>query len=61
VPGLTFRVSGSTTSNPEGRRDWLLRYRPRGQAQKAVALGAYPAVSLRDGCFRVSDLKAARK
>ena len=31
VPGLAFRVSASTPSNPVGRRDWLLRYRPRGQ------------------------------
>jgi hypothetical protein len=46
VPGLTFRVSAPTKTNAEGRRDWLLRYRPRRQAQKAVALGAYPVVSL---------------
>ena len=26
VPGLAFRVSASTARNPEGRRDWLLRY-----------------------------------
>jgi hypothetical protein len=44
VPGLAFRVNAATESNPEGRRDWLLRYRPRQRAQKAVALGAYPAV-----------------
>ena len=30
VPGLAFRVSACTAFNPEGRRDWLLRYRPRG-------------------------------
>jgi hypothetical protein len=40
VPGLAFRVNAATESNPEGRRDWLLRYRPRQRAQKAVALGA---------------------
>jgi hypothetical protein len=40
MPGLGFRVSACTPSNPEGRRDWLLRYRPRGQSQKAAALGA---------------------
>jgi hypothetical protein len=34
VPGLAFRVSATTTSNPEQRRDWLLRYRPRRQSQK---------------------------
>ena len=41
VPGLTFRVSAATVSNPEGRRNWLLRYRPRRQKQSAVALGTY--------------------
>jgi hypothetical protein len=46
VPGLTFRVSAVTVPNTEGRRDWLLRYRPRRQKQRAVALGTYPAVSL---------------
>jgi hypothetical protein len=40
VPGLAFRVNAATKSNLEGRRDWMLRYRPRRQAQKAVALGA---------------------
>jgi Arm DNA-binding domain len=46
VPGLSFRVGAATKSNPQGRRDWLLRYRPRRQAQRAVALGTYPVVSL---------------
>jgi len=45
VPGLAFRVGAGTTFNPEGRRDWLLRYRPRKQAQKAVGLGTYPALA----------------
>jgi hypothetical protein len=61
VPGLTFRVSASTVSNPEGRRDWLLRYRPRGQAQRAVALGAYPAVSLSKARQRAGEIIAAAK
>jgi integrase len=61
VPGLAFRVSASTTSNPEGRRDWLLRYRPRRQAQKAVALGAYPAVSLSKARQRAGEIIAAAK
>jgi len=61
VPGLTFRVSAGTTSNPEGRRDWLLRYRPRRQAQKAVALGAYPAVSLSKARQRAGEIIAAAR
>jgi integrase len=61
VPGLAFRVSASTASNPEGRRDWLLRYRPRGQQQKAVALGAYPAVSLSKARQRAGEIVTAAK
>ena len=61
VPGLAFRVSASTPSNPVGRRDWLLRYRPRGQQQKAVALGAYPAVSLSMARQRAGEVVAAAK
>src|SRR5262245_7034296 len=61
VPGLAFRVSAGTTSNPEGRRDWLLRYRPRRQAQKAVALGAYPAVSLSKARQRAGEIIAAAR
>jgi integrase len=59
VPGLAFRVSASTARNAEGRRDWLLRYRPRGQAQRAVALGAYPAVSLSQARQRAGEIVAA--
>jgi integrase len=61
VPGLAFRVSARTPSNPAGRRDWLLRYRPRGQQQKAVALGAYPAVSLSMARQRAGEVVAAAK
>jgi integrase len=61
VPGLAFRVNASTKTNPEGRRDWLLRYRPRRQAQKAVALGAYPAVSLSEARQRAGEIVAAAK
>jgi integrase len=61
VPGLTFRVSAPTKSNSEGRRDWLLRYRPRRQAQKAVARGAYPAVSLSLARQRAGAIVAAAK
>jgi len=61
VPGLGFRVSAGTAINPEGRRDWLLRYRPRGQAQRAVALGTYPAVSLSKARQRAGEIIAAAK
>ena len=61
VPGLAFRVSASTPSNPAGRRDWLLRYRPRGQQQKAVALGTYPAVSLSMARQRAGEVVSAAK
>src|SRR5262245_25736522 len=60
VPGLTFRVSAAT-SNPEGRRDWLVRYRPRGQTQRAIALGTYPAVSLAKARERAGEIIAAAK
>jgi integrase len=61
VPGLAFRVNAATKWNPEGRRDWLLRYRPRKQPQKAVALGAYPAVSLSEARRRAGEIVAAAK
>jgi hypothetical protein len=54
VPGLTFRVSAR-------RRDWLLRYRPRGQAQRAAALGTYPAVSLSQARQRAGEIVVAAK
>ena len=61
MPGLAFRVSAKTAGNPEGRRDWLLRYRPRGRAQTAVALGTYPAVSLSNARRRAGEIVAAAK
>jgi len=61
MPGLAFRVSAATESNPEGRRDWLLRYRPRLQAQRAIALGTYPAVSLSKARVRAGEIVAAAK
>jgi integrase len=61
VPGLTFRVSAATNSNVEGRRDWLLRYRARGQTQKAAALGTYPAMSLSTARQRAGEIVAAAK
>src|SRR6516164_4095791 len=61
VPGLGFRVSAGTAINPEGRRDSLLRYRPRGQAQRAVAVGTTPAVSLSKARQRAGEISAAAK
>ena len=61
LPGLTFRISAATASNPMGRRDWLLRYRPRGQIQRAVALGTYPAVSLAKARERGGEIVSAAK
>jgi integrase len=61
IPGLAFRVSAGSARNPEGRRDWLLRYRPRGQSQKAVALGTYPAVSLSTARQRAAEIVAAAR
>ena len=61
VPGLAFRVSAISARNPEGRRDWFLRYRPRRQGQKAVALGTYPAVSLSEARQRAGEIVAAAK
>jgi hypothetical protein len=46
LPGLAFRVSAKTAGNPEGRRDWLLRYRPRGQEQRSVASCLLPCGSI---------------
>jgi Arm domain-containing DNA-binding protein len=61
VPGLSFRVCAATSSNPEGRRDWLLRYRPRRQTQGAVALGTYPVVSLAKARERAGEIVSAAK
>jgi len=61
APGLTFRVSAATASNLGGRRDWLLRYRPRGQKQRAVALGTYPVVSLAKARERAGEIVSAAK
>jgi integrase len=61
ITGLTFRVSAATASNPKGHRDWLLRYRPRRQTQRAVALGAYPAVSLAKARERAGEIVNAAK
>lgn len=61
VPGLAFRVSAVSARNPEGRRDWFLRYRPRRQGQKGVALGTYPAVSLSKARQRAGEIVAGAK
>ena len=61
VPGLTFRVSAATVWNPGGRRDWLLRYRPRRQRQRAVGFGSYPAVTLAKARERAGEIVATAK
>jgi hypothetical protein len=44
-----------------GRRDWLLRYRPRRQRQRAIGLGSYPAVSLARARERAGEIVVAAK
>jgi integrase len=62
VPGLTLRLCAPSTRAPEGLRQWFLRYRPRGQAQRARVLGHYPALPLAQARQRSRDiLTAARK
>ncbi len=62
VPGLALRLNASTTKNPQGLRQWFLRYRPRGQAQRAAVLGHYPALTLANAHERARDiLNAARQ
>ena len=62
VPGLSLRINPSSTKNPDGLRYWLLRYRPRHQAQRSTVLGPYPALGLADARQRASDIvNAANK
>jgi integrase len=56
VPGLSLRINAASTKNPEGLRHWLLRYRPRRQAQRSSALGPYPALSLAEARRRAGDI-----
>src|SRR6202049_4396777 len=62
VPGLSLRINPASTKHPEGLRYWLLRYRPRQQAQRSTVLGPYPAASLAAARQRASEiLTAARR
>src|SRR5438552_3780833 len=53
--GLALRV----TTN--GEKSWLIRYRPKGQAQKYETPGPYPAVSLAKARERARAILASAK
>jgi integrase len=55
APGLRLRVTEKAAMS------WLVRYRPRGQAQKAVTLGPYPTLTLADARQRAAEIAAAAK
>lgn len=51
--GLTLRV----TSN--GVKSWSIQYRPKGQPQRKLTYGSYPAVTLADARARAKAITAA--
>jgi len=56
VTGLTLRVT------PNGTRSFVVRYRPRRQAQRNFTIpGTYPTLSLADARQRARDIVAAAK
>jgi integrase len=55
TPGLVLRI----TEN--GAMSWLVRYRPKGQAQKGATLGPYPTITLADARERALEIVAAAK
>jgi hypothetical protein len=56
VAGLTLRVT------PNGTRSFVVRYRPRRQAQRNYTIpGTYPSLSLADARQRARDIVAAAK
>jgi integrase len=55
APGLRLRVTAT------GAKSWLMRYRPRGQAQKGATLGPYPSITLADARQRAAEIAAAAK
>ncbi len=61
APGLSLRVTAATDRYPDGTRSWLVRYRPRQQAQRYSVLGSYPAISLREARQRARELDVAAK
>jgi len=61
APGLSLRINPPSTKNPDALRYWLLRYRPRHQAQLSIVLGPYPALSLAEARRRAGDITNAAK
>src|SRR5215472_7214686 len=56
VTGLSLRVT------PNGTKSFVVRYRPRRQAQRNFTIpGTYPALSLADARQRARDIVAAAK
>jgi integrase len=55
APGLSLRVTAT------GAQSWLVRFRPRGQKQKGVVLGPYPAVTLAYARQRATKIVAGAK
>jgi integrase len=53
VRGLFLRISAT------GARSWLVRYRPRRQAQKGAGLGPYPRVGLAKARRRAREILSA--
>jgi integrase len=56
VPGLSLRINAASPRHPGGLRQWFLRYRPRGHAQRAAVLGHYPTLSLAGAHRRARDI-----
>jgi integrase len=61
APGLTLRLTPATARYPDGTRSWLVRYRPRMQAQRYSVLGPYPAIKLSEARQRARELDVAAK
>jgi hypothetical protein len=55
VRGLTFRMT------PLGFRSFMVRYRPRGKAQRTYTVGSYPTITLVEARLRARNIVAAAK
>ena len=55
VEGLSLRITA------KGARSWLVRYRPRLQAQRGAVLGPYPTIKLADARRRAAAIVASAK
>lgn len=55
APGLRLRVTST------GAMSWLMRYRPKGQAQRGTTLGPYPSITLAGARQRAAEITAAAK